>query len=219
MFMPSEPEKTLEEQIAESEKEVEDLKAEAALEQLNPRQRAFVAEYLKDLNATAAAIRAGYSSAAAAPIASRLLTDAKIAFAVERGKAQRLERINTTADSVVHELSLLAASNVEHYYIDDYGQLKPTPEAPDGAMRAVRSIKRKVRHDKEGGVTYELEFTLWDKPGSLKLMGRHAGAPAFFDRVEHTGPKGGPIEFANLSTEELLERHKALAAIVQSPTE
>ena len=182
---------------------------------LTSKQAAFVAEYLTDLNATKAAIRAGYSPGSANVIASENLYKPNIVAAIEKGKEQRLSRVNTTADSVLHEISLLAASNVEHYYIDDFGQLKPTAEAPEGAMRAIQSIKRKVRHDKEGGITYEVEFRLWDKPGSLKLMGKHANVAACFERVEHTGPKGGPIEFANLSTEELLARHKALIDIAQ----
>ncbi len=196
-----------------------DLDTDEGLPKLLPRRAAFVAEYLVDLNGTQAAIRAGYSPATANEQAARLLADASVKLAVERGKAQRNARVNTTADSVLHEMSLLAQSNIEHYYIDDFGQLKPTDDAPDGAMRAIRSIKRKVRHDKEGGVTYEVEFTLWDKPGSLKLMGKHANVAACFDRVEVTGPKGGPIELTQLTTEQLLERHKSLIDVASKTQE
>lgn len=165
-----------------------------ASDKLTPRQAAFVAEYLIDLNGTQAAIRAGYSPATAQEQASRLLSDVIIAAAVDRGKAQRNARVNTTADSVLHEMSLLAQSCVEHYYIDDFGNLQPTEDAPDGAMRAVSSIKKKIRHAKDGSITYEVEFRLWDKPGSLKLMGKHANVAACFDKVEVTGKDGGPIE-------------------------
>jgi phage terminase small subunit len=161
---------------------------------LPPRRAAFVAEYLIDLNGTQAAIRAGYSSATANEQAAFLLANDSVREAVARGKAQRASRVNTTADSVLHEMSLLSHSNIEHYFIDDFGQLKPTIDAPEGAMRAIKSIKRKVRHDREGGITYEVEFTLWDKPGTLKLMGKHANVAACFDRVELTGKDGGPLE-------------------------
>jgi phage terminase small subunit len=162
--------------------------------ELNPRQKAFVAEYLIDLNATQAYIRAGYSPATAQPGSAELLSNPIVAAAVERGKAQRLARVNITADSILSEMHALATSCVEHYYIDDFGNLKLTDEAPDNAMAAVSSIKKKIRHDKGGGITYEVEFRLWDKPGSLKLMGKHANVKACFDKMEVTGPDGGPLQ-------------------------
>lgn len=161
---------------------------------LNPRQRAFVAEYLVDLNGTQAAIRAGYSPATAGEIAYEYLGKPRIAEAVERGKAMRLSRVNMTADTVLEEMAALAVSSVEHYAIDDHGNVSLADGAPPNAMAAVKSIKKRVRHAKDGGVTYETELTLWDKPGTLKLMGKHAGVRACLDKVEVTGPNGGPIE-------------------------
>ena len=164
---------------------------------LTPRQAAFVGEYLIDLNGKAAATRAGYRAVSAAESAVRLLQMPKVAAAVERGKEQRASRVGMTADSVLHEMSLLSHSCIEHYLVDDEGQVKPAPGAPDGAMRAIQSIKRKthVRYDSKGeetGRTYDVEIRLWDKPAPLKLMGRHVGL--FADRIEHTGKGGGPIE-------------------------
>jgi len=89
-------------------------------------------------------------------------------------------------------MSLLANASVDHYFVDEHGDLKAKPEAPDGAIRAVASIKKTTRIDKDDNITYTVEFKLWDKPGSLKLMGRHINL--FPDRVEHTGAGGGPIE-------------------------
>ena len=180
---------------------------------LNPRQRAFVHEYLQDLNATQAAIRAGYSPQTAQEQSYELLSKPLIKAAVEKAKAQRLARVNISADSVLNEIHALATSNVDHYYIDDFGNVRPTPEAPDHAMAAVSSIKKKIHHDKDGGITYEVELKLWDKPGQLKLMGKHAGVKACLDRVEHSGLNGQPIEFAQLSTEELLARHQELVDV------
>lgn len=184
--------KTLAEQIAEEEKALLELRVEA----LSPRQKQFVHEYLIDLNGTQAAIRAGYSAHTAGEAAPRLLADVRIAHAVERGKAQRLSRVNMTQDTVLHEMSLLANSRLDHYYIDDEGQVRLTEGAPDGAMAAVQSIKRrtKVFTDKEGNTekTYDVEIRLWDKPNPLKLMGKHVGLN-FSDRVEVTGKDGGPV--------------------------
>lgn len=163
---------------------------------LTPRQAAFVAEYLIDLNGAQAAIRAGYSAHTAKEIASENLTKPYIADAVERGKAQRISRVNVTQDNVLQEVSLLAHSNINHYYVDDNGQVTLNEGAPDSAMAAVQSVKRKktVKEDRDGNVTitYDVELRLWDKPNQLKLMGRHVGL--FADRVEHVGKDGGPIE-------------------------
>lgn len=167
---------------------------ETPLPELPKRRAAFVAEYLIDLNGTQAAIRAGYSPHTANEQAAQLLADVSVAAHVERAKAQRFARVNTTADSVLHEVSLLAQSCVEHYEVDDFGNLRAAEGAPEGAMRAVASVKKKIRHAKDGSITYEVEFRLWDKPGSLKLMGKHAGVAACFDKVEVTGKDGGPLE-------------------------
>jgi phage terminase small subunit len=160
---------------------------------LNPRQAAFVREYLVDLNGTQAAIRAGYSAACASVQASKLVADPKIADAIERGKAQRLASVNIAAADVLSEMDALARSNICHYVISDEGQVELAPGAPDNAMAAIKSIKKKTRVDKDGSRTYDVEVQLWDKPGSLKLMGKHAGVKAFFDKVEVSGPDGGPI--------------------------
>jgi phage terminase small subunit len=58
---------------------------------LTPRQTKFIAEYLKDLSATQAAIRAGYSAKNANVDGSRLLANAGIAAAIAAGKARQLK--------------------------------------------------------------------------------------------------------------------------------
>lgn len=180
--------------------------ADSALDTLNPRQRAFVAEYLVDLNGTQAAIRAGYAENSAAETASESLRQSNIANAIAQGKAHRLAAVNITAESVLSEMNALAASNVKHYVVSDEGQVELAPGAPPNAMAAIQSIKRKTRVETRGtgenAVTtryYDVEIRLWDKPGSLKLMGRHAGVKACFDRVEVTGIDGGPVLIGAIS--------------------
>ena len=65
---------------------------------LNPKQKRFVAEYLVDLNATQAAIRAGYSKKTARSQGQRLLTHVDICTAIEAGKHEAQERVEYTAD-------------------------------------------------------------------------------------------------------------------------
>lgn len=163
---------------------------------LNPRQERFVAEYLIDLNATQAAIRAGYSAKAARAIGCENLTKPSIAKAIGEAKAKRVETTGLSAERVLEELELLAHSDLTHYTVDDEGEIALTADAPPGAMRALQSIKRKIRTTIRGDVTEverEVELRLWDKPGQLKLAGRHKDVRGFFDKVEHTGKDDGPI--------------------------
>lgn len=169
---------------------------------LNPRQRRFVEEFLVDLDGAKAAIRAGYSAHTASSIATGyLLKHPLILAAIERRKLYRAARVGISQETVINETAALALSRLDHYVIDDQGQVQLAPGAPDDAMAAVQSIKRKVRvhYDKDGNVTgkdYETELKLWDKPNPLKLIGRHVGL--FPDRVEHTGKDGGPISITEV---------------------
>lgn len=71
---------------------------------LTPRQAAFVREYLVDLNATQAAIRAGYSEKTASQIAEQNLRKLEIKSAIEAAQAKRAERVQVTADDVIRIL-------------------------------------------------------------------------------------------------------------------
>ena len=75
---------------------------------LTPRQERFAAEYSKDLNATQAAIRAGYSPQSARTQAADLLTNPNIASAIAEAQAARSRRTEVTADRVVLELARVA---------------------------------------------------------------------------------------------------------------
>jgi phage terminase small subunit len=176
---------------AEAIAELEAAQASAG-RRLTPRQAAFVAEYMLDLNATKAAERAGYEPT----FGPGLLRHKPVSNAVARSLAQRELRINIKQDDVLLEMSLLANSRIDHYVVDDEGQVTLADGAPEGAMAAVQSIKRKktVRQSRDGDltITYDVEIRLWDKTGPLKLIGRHIGL--FHDRIEVTGKDGGPIE-------------------------
>lgn len=184
---------------------------------LNDRQRSFVNEYVRDYNGTQAAIRAGYSPATAGSIASELLRHPGVSAALVAVKAHRTARVGVTAEQVLQEMSIIANSSLEHYVVTDDGQVRPAPDAPEGVMRAIQSIKKKTRITRnprtdETTTEHDVELRLWGKPEPLRLMGRHVGL--FADRVEHTGPRGGPIqhELAAMGPEELAERARALAA-------
>jgi phage terminase small subunit len=72
-----------------------------AKEGLTPKQAAFVMEYLKDLNATQAAIRAGYSKKTASSQGERLLRNAKVQAAVTKGREKLAAKVEVTTERVL----------------------------------------------------------------------------------------------------------------------
>ena len=71
---------------------------------LNEKQKRFVEEYLIDLNATQAAIRAGYSQNTARSIGQRLLTFVDIQAAIQQAQSNRSERVQISQDEVIRRL-------------------------------------------------------------------------------------------------------------------
>lgn len=155
-------------------------------DKLTDKQRLFVAEYLTDLNATQAAIRAGYSENTATEIGYENLTKPHIAEAIQEAQKLRAEKVGITAERVLQELAAIAFSKVTNYSFDDYGHVDLAEGAEKDAINAVSSIKRKTFNDKEGNsMGVETEIKLWDKNRSLEMVGKHLGM--FKDKVEHSG--------------------------------
>ena len=78
---------------------------------MDARRAAFVREYLIDLSATQAAIRAGYSPKSAHVTGHRLLSDANVAAAIEKAQAERAQSTRVTAQMVVEGLHAIASGD------------------------------------------------------------------------------------------------------------
>lgn len=191
------------------------LEGELLNDPLTPRQRFFVEEYLKDFNATQAAIRAGYPATTAGSLANEYLAKPRIALEIARAKAVRVARCHYEADVVLAEMSTIAHSDVSFYRVDLEGNVALAEGAPPDALKAIKKIKRKTRVTKDGGVEHDVEIELWDKPNALKLMGRHVGL--FPDKVELTGKDGEAL--AGFSLEQLANRAAELALEAQAMSE
>lgn len=190
---------------------------------LNPKQQRFVDEYLIDLNATQAAIRAGYSKKTAAQIGEENLRKPEISAAVQKAQADRSERTQITQDAVLQELAKIGFSDIrkvvqwgptELRVILDKDGGDSGKTAPYHGVRLINvedidddtaAAISEVSHGKDG-----LKVKLHDKKGALVDIGRHLGM--FKDRVEHTGKNGGPIEVASLSKEEYKQARKEMLA-------
>lgn len=130
----------------------------------------FAREYIKDLNATQAAIRAGYSEKSAKEQASRLLTNVNVKAEIERLKAERNQRLELSADRVIQELIAIAHSDLtELFEAHDDGQklsFKGLQNIPVEMRRVVKKLKLKEGH---------LEIELWDKMQAITLLMKHLG--------------------------------------------
>lgn len=176
------------------------------------KQQLFVQEYLIDLNATQAAIRAGYSAKTAKSIGQRLLTFVDVDKAIQKAFKEREQRTEITQDRILKELSLIAFSDMQDYIvINDDGsvQAKTWDQMPEGASRAVaevKEIRRIMTAGKGSGEEILLECRLGykhhSKVAALELLGNHLGMwkdkqEVFFPDVETfelpklTAGKGG----------------------------
>jgi len=153
---------------------------------LTPKQERFVAEYLKDLNATQAAIRAGYSEKTAKQQGSENLTKPDIAAAVEAGKARQLASADLTAARVLEELRRLALVDMRSFF-DERGNLKPIQEltSEQGSALASFEVIKKNAAAGDGVVDTIHKFKVWDKTKALEGLAKHFGL--LTEKIEHSG--------------------------------
>jgi phage terminase small subunit len=153
---------------------------------MTPKQALFVVEYLKDLNATQAAIRAGYSAKTAEKNAYRLMEIEGIQTAIKAGTAKQIETAELSAARVLEEYRRLAFVDVRGFY-DEAGHLKPIGQltAEQGsALAGVETMRRNV--EAGDGVTDTVyKIKLWDKVRSLESLAKHFGL--LIDRVQISG--------------------------------
>lgn len=138
---------------------------------LTEKQRRFVEEYLIDLNATQAAIRAGYSVKTADQQASRMLTNVKVQQTIALAMAERSKRTGINQDRVVLELAKMAFVKMTDV-VDSEGAIKEDASGDD--LSCIESIKYK-KTDNEFGGSVEREVKIGSKLKALELLGKHLG--------------------------------------------
>ena len=154
---------------------------------LTPKQELFIKEYLVDLNATQAAIRATYSPKTARQIATEMLSKPYIQDAIQAAMDNRSKKTEITADRVLKEIARLAFLDIREAF-NENGQLLPITEMPENVARAIAGLEYESIGKGEESIGRTAKIRLIDKKGSLELLGKHL--KLFTDKVEHTGKDG-----------------------------
>ena len=172
---------------------------------MTPKQQRFVDEYLIDLNATQAAIRAGYSKKTANQIGTENLAKPVLQEAIAEAMAARSERTGIDADWVLRRLVEIDRTNMADFLVIPEGGGMPcfdlsaaTPEQ----LAAIEGVQLDTHREKgeDGGTVEKIKLTLPGKLKTLELIGKHVDVQAFAERHEHTGKAGGPVEISAMST-------------------
>lgn len=149
---------------------------------MTDREARFCTEYMVDMDAKAAAIRAGFKPStarnAAAWIHPEHPTKPELRKEIDRLIAKRAKRTEVTADRVIKELAKIAFANIADV-VNKHGEFIKDADRDDTA--AVASVKVKVGDD-----FVEKEVKLCDKGFALKLLGTHLGI--FTEKVQIDGP-------------------------------
>jgi len=151
-------------------------------------QQRFVYEYLIDMSAPKAALRAGYFPKTARRTGLALIKQQKILDAIADAKAERMRRTFVSADKVVEELARLAFVKITDVIqwgrtessqddekktgtVSEWIRLIPSADLPEDVAAAISEIKQVI--DKSGKTTTTVK--LYSKPEALKTLAKHLG--------------------------------------------
>lgn len=164
---------------------------------LNARQQRFIDEYLIDLNATQAAIRAGYSENGSTVQGTRLLANASIAAALREAMDLRAGRTGVTADKVLREYAKIGFSDIRK--VTKWGS-KPEPQEGETPVTdyPVELIPSDQIDDDTAAAVSEISLTssgikikMHDKRAALDSIARHLGM--FIETHEIIGDPDQPV--------------------------
>lgn len=139
---------------------------------LTKKQKLFIEEYLIDLNATQAAIRAGYSPDTAGSIGGENLKKPEIRAHIDKAMAERSKRTGINQDRILMELAKIALLNPANVVNLDEATVREGALPED--LAAVASVKVR-RFPTKAGEGIEREIKFHDKTRAIELAGKHLG--------------------------------------------
>jgi phage terminase small subunit len=166
---------------------------------LNPKQERFVQEYLVDLNATQAAIRAGYSEKTASSQGERLLRNVEVKRLIQEGQKAKAKALDISKEKILKELARIAFSNITNVmdWNDNGMHLIDSVDLPEDVSATVAEVVIKTKYvkseddDRPDEMILERKVKLYDKQKALELLGKHIG---LFEKKEAETDK--PFELA-----------------------
>ena len=173
----------------------------------NVKHEVFCREYIKDLNASQAAIRAGYSAKTANRTGSFLLSNPDIQARIEDLKADRVEEVRIDANYVLKRLIEIDEMDVADI-LDDGGDFLPIRKWPKTWRTTLSGLDIAIINS--GDTEAIIKKIKWpDKVKNLELLGKHIGVGAFTEKVDHTSSDGS-MSPAKPTSAEILEAQKAI---------
>jgi len=153
---------------------------------LTAKQQAFVIEYLVDLNATQAAIRAGYAKKGAKDQAYQLMERPEVSAAIKAAMEARNKRTQVDADYVLHRLTEIDQMDLLDI-LDDDMSIKPLSKWPKVWRQSLSAFDIAEMFEgsgKERDLVGLMKKIKWpDKVKNLELLGKHVNVNAFREQV------------------------------------
>lgn len=145
---------------------------------LTPKETKFVKEYLIDLNATAAAIRAGYSEKTASQIGYQKLQKNSVQEAITVAQKELSVKSGITPEKVIEGFRQIAEADIADCY-DENGNLKNIHDIPKATRMALAGLDVFEEFEGRGENREQIGFTkkikLWDKLKALDSLAKHFG--------------------------------------------
>lgn len=164
---------------------------------LSPKKKKFVLEYHKDFNATKAAERAKYSPKTARSQGQRLLTNADIQKALSEVSEQLTKSDIASINEILQFLTRVMRGNIKDvvgWKEDGLVFTASSEDMDEDTCRLIKKVKVTEKTSQKGDWTEcKTDVELHDPVKASELLGKYHGI--FKDKLEHSGPNGGPVQF------------------------
>lgn len=153
---------------------------------LTAKQEMFCREYLKDLNATQAAIRTGYSERTAKSQGQRLLTNVYVESRIQSLKQKRQESVSVDSEYVLRRLKEIDELDIIDIMADDLSEFRPLKEWPKSWRTSISGLDlQSIMSGGEEPIETLVKKIKWpDKTKNLELIGKHVNVKAWEEKQE-----------------------------------
>ena len=167
---------------------------------LTEKQKRFCEEYIVDLNATQAAVRAGYSSKTANSQATQILSITKVQEYLSELRSQQQDRVTVDADRVLIELAKIAFCGMGGVLESGPDGLTIKGDIAKSTLDAARSIsivEQRTENSKGVTTTKRASIQLHDRIKALELLGKYLGAFSEYNQAFRTLCQYGKPEYVD----------------------